>query len=425
MASSAEFSWVENRLPDDGISAETNLAPPISDEPELGVAAEPAPAIELIVDNQLPSPEVEPEAGEADEIIDALIKRAEEQGYLTSEEISDTLAGADFSEEQLEHLRTQLEDKQIELIGEENEQPAAQDVARPSDADTQPKLDLKTGVMMDSVKLYLNQISETDLLTPDQEVALAKRIERGDMDAKYQMVEANLRLVVSIAKRYQGRGLPLMDLVQEATFGLIRATEKFDYRKGYKFSTYATWWIRQAATRALADKARTIRMPVHTIDKINKVIYIDRLLVQRLGREPTPEEISAEFEGTTHRISAEEVRQLQELAVLPISINVPVGEEGKAEMGDFIADDTIVPPEDEVHNSLRKDNVKRMLDNLSERERQVIERRFGLSDQEPTTLEEIGKELGITRERVRQIELEALKRLETMPEAQKLKGQTE
>ena len=279
------------------------------------------------------------------------------------------------------------------------------------------EIDLTVEPSLDSLRLYLRSIGRVELLTAEEEVALAKRIERGDMVAKQQMVEANLRLVVSIAKGYLGRGLTFLDLIQEGSLGLIRAVEKFDYRKGYKFSTYATWWIRQAVTRAIADKARTIRIPVHMVEKLNKVVHIERQLVQRLGREPRPEEIAEELEITT-----DEVREILRMAQLPVSLEKPIGEEEESSLGDFVPDDSAESPFDTASLSLRREDIEMALGALPMRERQVIELRFGLHGGPPRTLEEVGRAFGVTRERIRQIENNTLKKLEGLPEAQALKN---
>jgi RNA polymerase primary sigma factor len=279
-----------------------------------------------------------------------------------------------------------------------------------------PELDLTVEPSLDSLRLYLREIGRVPLLTAEQEVSLAKRIERGDMHAKAEMVEANLRLVVSIAKGYLGRGLSFLDLIQEGSLGLIRAVEKFDYRKGFKFSTYATWWIRQAVTRAIADKARTIRIPVHMVEKLNKVVHLERQLVQRLGREPRAEEIADEL-----RMSPEEVRDILRMAQLPVSLEKPIGEEEESELGDFVEDEAAASPFDQASVNLRREDIQRALEALPDRERKVIELRFGLKGEHPRTLEEVGRAFGVTRERIRQIENNTLKKLEALPEAQRLR----
>ena len=270
---------------------------------------------------------------------------------------------------------------------------------------------------LDALKLYLRSIGRVRLLTAEDEVALARRIERGDMEAKRQMVEANLRLVVSIAKKYQGRGLGFLDLIQEGSLGLIRAVEKFDYRRGYKFSTYATWWIRQAVTRAVADKSRSIRIPVHMVEKLNRVGSTERLLVQRLGREPAPEEVAAELEWTPAQ-----VREVRRFGQAPVSLETPVGDgEDRAEFGDLLPDEASPEPFDEASLRIRGESLRRTLAALPERERAVLIMRYGLDGEPPRTLEQCGEAFGITRERARQIETSALKRLKFLPEAQALR----
>jgi RNA polymerase primary sigma factor len=277
-------------------------------------------------------------------------------------------------------------------------------------------LDLTIEPSLDSLRLFLRSIGRVDLLTAKDEVDLAKRIERGDMGAKRHMVEANLRLVVSIAKGYLGRGLSLLDLIQEGSLGLIRAVEKFDHRRGYKFSTYATWWIRQAVSRAIADKARTIRIPVHMVEKLNRVGHVERSLVQRLGREPIAEEIADELQWKVR-----DVRDVLRFAQMPVSLEKPVGDEEDSELGDFVADEGVLEPFEEAQEHLQREGVRKALDSLPERERQVLELRYGLSGSEPLTLEEVGQAFGVTRERIRQIENNTLNKLKRMPEAQMLR----
>jgi RNA polymerase primary sigma factor len=345
-----------------------------------------------------------------------LVQDGTEKGFLTYDEIVAGLEDVDLSKEQIEDFYTFLIDHSIELVeGEQHKHPPHEQPAL-AEEEKGPKLDLSVEPSLDSLRLYLREIGKVPLLTADQEVYLAKRIERGDMAAKTHMIEANLRLVVSIAKSYLGRGLSFLDLIQEGSLGLIRAVEKFDYRKGYKFSTYATWWIRQAVTRAIADKARTIRIPVHMVEKLNKVVHIERQLVQRLGREPQPDEIALELEMTT-----EEVREILRMAQLPVSLEKPIGEEEESELGDFVQDEQAESPFDTASLQLRREDIDKALDSLPDRERKVIELRFGLTGAQPCTLEEVGRAFGVTRERIRQIENNTLKRLETLPEAQGLR----
>jgi RNA polymerase primary sigma factor len=348
-----------------------------------------------------------------------LVQQGQEKGFLTYDEIVGGLEEVELTKEQVEDFYTYLIDHSIELVeGEQYKSPPHEQPAlAEEDTKAAPKLDLTVEPSLDSLRLYLREIGKVPLLTADQEVYLAKRIERGEMAAKTQMIEANLRLVVSIAKGYLGRGLSFLDLIQEGSLGLIRAVEKFDYRKGYKFSTYATWWIRQAVTRAIADKARTIRIPVHMVEKLNKVVHIERQLVQRLGREPRPDEIADELEMTT-----EEVREILRMAQLPVSLEKPIGEEEESSLGDFVPDDSAESPFDTASLSLRREDVEMALSALPERERKVIELRFGLSGAQPCTLEEVGRAFGVTRERIRQIENNTLKKLEGLPEAQALKN---
>jgi RNA polymerase primary sigma factor len=350
------------------------------------------------------------------EELQKLVQEGLEKGVLTYDEIAAGLDDVELTKEQVEDFYTYLIDHGVELLeGETHKHPPHEQLPAPEE-EKGPKLDLSVEPSLDSLRLYLREIGKVPLLTADQEVYLAKRIERGDMSAKTQMIEANLRLVVSIAKSYLGRGLSFLDLIQEGSLGLIRAVEKFDYRKGYKFSTYATWWIRQAVTRAIADKARTIRIPVHMVEKLNKVVHIERQLVQRLGREPRPDEIAEELEMTT-----EEVREILRMSQLPISLEKPIGEEEESELGDFVEDESAESPFDTATLSLRREDVEHALSALPERERQVIELRFGLSGAQPCTLEEVGRAFGVTRERIRQIENNTLKKLESLPEAQGLK----
>jgi RNA polymerase primary sigma factor len=351
------------------------------------------------------------------EELQRLVEQGLEKGFLTYDEIVTGLDDVELTKEQIEDFYAYLIDHSIELHegAEHKDFPHAEPVVVEEEK-AEPKLDLSVEPSLDSLRLYLREIGKVPLLTADQEVSLAKLIERGDMAAKQHMIEANLRLVVSIAKGYLGRGLSFLDLIQEGSLGLIRAVEKFDYRRGFKFSTYATWWIRQAVTRAIADKARTIRIPVHMVEKLNKVVHIERQLVQRLGREPLPEEIAEELE-----IDVEEVREILRMSQLPISLEKPIGEEEDSSLGDFVPDDAAESPFDTASLSLRREDVELALSALPERERRVIELRYGLDGSQPCTLEEVGQAFGVTRERIRQIENNTLKKLESLPEAQGLR----
>jgi RNA polymerase primary sigma factor len=353
---------------------------------------------------------------ESDELR-ALIAQGQERGYLTFEEISSTLEEVEVTKEQVRDLHAYLVDQGVDVVAEDGvtAYKEAKGEAQPGQSKKQ-ELDLTVEPSLDSLRLYLRSIGRVELLTAEEEISLAKRIEKGDMVAKRHMVEANLRLVVSIAKGYLGRGLGFLDLIQEGSLGLIRAVEKFDYRRGYKFSTYATWWIRQAVTRAIADKARTIRIPVHMVEKLNRVAHVERQLVQRLGREPDPQEIAAEL-----KITLREVRDILRVAQMPVSLEKPVGDEDESELGDFVADDQTEAPFEAATENLQREDVQRALDALPERERQVIELRYGLRGHEPLTLEEVGRAFGVTRERIRQIENNTLKKLKQLPEAQRLR----
>jgi RNA polymerase primary sigma factor len=355
------------------------------------------------------------------EELQGLIALGRDRGYLTFEHIAQTLEEVEITKEQVTQLHAHLVEHGVDVIAEDGvsaykAQRGEGESGSSGSSKKEEALDLTVEPSLDSLRLYLRSIGQVDLLTAAQEVELAKRIERGDMLAKRQMVEANLRLVVSIAKGYLGRGLSFLDLIQEGSLGLIRAVEKFDYRRGYKFSTYATWWIRQAVTRAIADKARTIRIPVHMVEKLNRVAHVERQLVQKLGREPEPAEIAEELRWPTS-----DVRDILRVAQLPVSLEKPVGDEDESELGDFVADEAVLEPFEEASEHMQKEGVRRALDALPERERQVIELRYGLSGAEPLTLEEVGRTFGVTRERIRQIENNTLKKLKRLPEAQMLR----
>jgi RNA polymerase primary sigma factor len=354
------------------------------------------------------------------EEVKLLVTKGQAAGVLTYGEVATALAEVDLDESDIEDLHGFLEKSEIELVEEvdpaqaNQEEPALDRTSRRRKVKAQ--LDLRPDMTTDSLQLFLKDIGKVRLLTAQEEVDLAKRIERGDLDAKQKMVESNLRLVVSIAKNYRNQGLPFLDLIQEGTLGLVRAAEKFDYRKGFKFSTYATWWIRQAIARALADKARTIRIPVHVVEKLNKIGRAERKLVTELGREPTPEEI-AEVTG----IEPEEVDSIKRSAQAPVSLEKPVGDEEESEFGQFIADERAESPYERAAEILTKEALREALENLSYRERRVLELRYGLGGEHPRTLDEVGRTFNVTRERIRQIENQSLKKLQSLAEAQKLR----
>ncbi len=343
----------------------------------------------------------------AHEDVRALLEEGREVGAVTLARVAEVVEAADLSEEQQERLLQVLAELNVEVLAEASPEPA-----RPG---TAVDLEVKP-TSGDPVRMYLREIGRVPLLTAAEEVSLAKRIERNDPHAKAALIEANLRLVVSVAKRYLGRGMSLLDLIQEGNLGLIRAVEKFDYRKGYKFSTYATWWIRQAITRAIADQARTIRVPVHMVETINRLSRVQRQLLQDLGREPTVEEIAKEL-----GVTADKVREIQKFAQEPVSLGTPVGEDEDSELGDLIEDEALLGPSDEVDRTIRTEQLWSVLGQLSERERKVIELRFGLRGEEPRTLEEVGQRFGVTRERIRQIEARTLTKLQNNRDSQRLR----
>jgi RNA polymerase primary sigma factor len=344
-----------------------------------------------------------------------LVVEGREQGYLTSDRIAGALQDVELTSEQLENIFMLLTDQGIELL--ESDETATADAPDARGDDEAPALDLSIKTAStDPVRMYLTEIGKVPLLTAAEEVSLAKRIERGDMDAKRKLTEANLRLVVSIAKRHVGRGLPFLDLIQEGNLGLIRGVEKFDYRRGFKFSTYATWWIRQAITRAIADQARTIRVPVHMVEQINKLIRVQRQVLQDVGREPTPEEIAAEM-GTT----SQKVRDIIKISQEPVSLESPIGDEGDSQFGDFIEDHDAVEPVQAVSETLQCEELDALLTMMTSRERRVIELRFGLKGEQPRTLEEVGQAFGVTRERIRQIEAKTISKLRSCHGSQHLR----
>ena len=353
------------------------------------------------------------EHNSADAKIEALIEMGKSKGVLTYKEVMDTLDDLELDSEQIERIYDRFEALNIDVV-EEMEIP---DDITSDISELESDLGSTEGVAIDDpVRMYLKEIGKVPLLNAAEEIEIAKRMADGDQDAKKQLAEANLRLVVSVAKRYVGRGMLFLDLIQEGNLGLIKAVEKFDYRKGYKFSTYATWWIRQAITRAIADQARTIRIPVHMVETINKLIRVNRQLLQEYGREPRPDEIAREM-----GISEEKVREIIKVAQEPVSLETPIGEEEDSHLGDFIPDDDAPAPAEVAAFTLLKEQLMEVLDTLTPREEKVLRLRFGLDDGKARTLEEVGREFNVTRERIRQIEAKALRKLRHPSRSKKLK----
>ena len=364
------------------------------------------------------------------ECLSVLLEKGKAKGNLTYKDISDQVDHIEFDKDQMDEIYDTLISNGIEIVSEadpedfelkklEEDKDIDHDIGEESEEDLEASL--SKGIAVDDpVRMYLKEIGKVPLLTAEEEIELAKRMELGDEEAKKKLCEANLRLVVSIAKRYVGRGMLFLDLIQEGNLGLIKAVDKFDWRKGYKFSTYATWWIRQAITRSIADQARTIRIPVHMVETINKLIRISRQLLQELGREPTPEEIAAEME-----ISVEKVREILKIAQEPVSLETPIGEEEDSHLGDFIPDDDVPAPADAAAFSMLKEQLVEVLDTLTEREQKVLKLRFGLEDGRARTVEEVGRRFEVTRERIRQIEAKALRKLRHPSRSKKLKDYLE
>ncbi|OFI07169.1 RNA polymerase sigma factor SigA [Clostridium acetireducens DSM 10703] len=345
------------------------------------------------------------------QIVKKLIETGKKKGTLTYKEIMDELQDVDLSPEQIEKIYEILESMGIEVAGD------MQGIDEEKEEEEEIDLSVPEGVAIDDpVRMYLKEIGKVPLLKAEEEIELAKRIEAGEILAKKKLAEANLRLVVSIAKRYVGRGMLFLDLIQEGNLGLIKAVEKFDYRKGYKFSTYATWWIRQAITRAIADQARTIRIPVHMVETINKLIRVSRQLLQELGREPHPEEVAKHMD-----MPVDKVREIMKIAQEPVSLETPIGEEEDSHLGDFIPDDEAPAPAEAAAFTMLKEQLINVLDTLTPREEKVLRLRFGLDDGRARTLEEVGKEFNVTRERIRQIEAKALRKLRHPSRSKKLK----
>ena len=349
--------------------------------------------------------------------LNELYELGKSKGKLTYKEIMNALMEMDMDPDQLDKVLETLEALGVEVVNELDPQPEAEPAAPEPAEKVEDDLSVPEGISIDDpVRMYLKEIGKVPLLTAEEEIEIAKRLETGDEEAKKKLSEANLRLVVSIAKRYVGRGMLFLDLIQEGNLGLIKAVEKFDYRKGFKFSTYATWWIRQAITRAIADQARTIRIPVHMVETINKLIRVSRQLLQQYGREPTPEEIAKEM-----GISESKVREIIKIAQEPVSLETPIGEEEDSHLGDFIPDDDAPAPAEAASFALMKEQLLDVLDTLTPREEKVLRLRFGLDDGRQRTLEEVVKEFNVTRERIRQIEAKALRKLRHPSRSKKLK----
>jgi RNA polymerase primary sigma factor len=353
-------------------------------------------------------------------VMKELIEQGKSKGQLTTKEILDAVGELDFDPEQIEKFYDTLESQGVEIVENFGEEPLENTETNSSNNEESENIDdaLNTdGIAIDDpVKVYLKEIGRVPLLTPEEEIDLAVRVSKGDEAAKKRLAEANLRLVVSIAKRYLGRGMQFLDLIQEGNLGLIKAVEKFDYTKGFKFSTYATWWIRQAITRAIADQARTIRIPVHMVETINKVKKVSSQLLHTNGHEPTADEIAAELD-----IPTDKVREIMRVAQEPVSLETPIGEEEDSHLGDFIPDDDAPAPQDAASHTLLKEQLAEVLDTLTPREEKVLRLRFGLEDGRSRTLEEVGKEFNVTRERIRQIEAKALRKLRHPSRSKKLK----
>lgn len=354
-----------------------------------------------------------------EQVKDQLTALGKKVGHLAYDDIAEKMANFELDSDQMDEFYEFLGDQGIELVGDNEEaDPNTQQLAKDDDEEFDLNdLSVPPGVKInDPVRMYLKEIGRVDLLSAEEEIELANRIESGDEEAKRRLAEANLRLVVSIAKRYVGRGMLFLDLIQEGNMGLIKAVEKFDYRKGFKFSTYATWWIRQAITRAIADQARTIRIPVHMVETINKLIRVQRQLLQDLGREPTPEEIAEDMD-----LTPDKVREILKIAQEPVSLETPIGEEDDSHLGDFIEDQDATSPSEHAAFELLKEQLEDVLDTLTDREENVLRLRFGLDDGRTRTLEEVGKVFGVTRERIRQIEAKALRKLRHPSRSKRLK----